>query len=332
MAGTRNEQPPWGSAPRPHVVLLIGEEEYLVARAVEQITAAVRADEPDAAVTERVGSAVNAGELAELLTPSLFAETAVLVVHSAQDVPAASLPVLEAYLADPTPGSLLVLHHPGGAKGKAVLSAATAAGGVRIDCGRLTRAEERIDFVRAEARRNGATISGDAAALVVDAVGTDLRELATVTAQLSLDSGGSVDVRTVAAYHRGRAEVSGFRVADRAVIGDVPGAIENLRWARTEGLAHVIIADALADGVRSIVRVSSAGSGSANSIAARLGMPPWKVRRAQSQARGWTEAGLARALNVVADLNADVKGNAADPDYALERAVWQLARCRRTGR
>ncbi len=61
-------------------------------------------------------------------------------------------------------------------------------------------------------------------------------------------------------------------------------------------------------------------------------MPPWKVRRAQSQARGWTEAGLARALNVVADLNADVKGNAADPDYALERAVWQLARCRRTGR
>jgi DNA polymerase-3 subunit delta len=255
----------------------------------------------------------------------------VLVIHSGQDVPAASLPVLQAFLADPTPGSLLVLHHSGGAKGKAVLNAAAAVAGARIDCGRLTRSEERIDFVRAEARRNGATIAADAAALVVDAVGTDLRELATVTAQLSLDSGGSIDARMVAAYHRGRAEVSGFRVADRAVVGDVPGAIENLRWARSEGLAHVIIADALADGVRSIVRVSSAGSGSANSIAARLGMPPWKVRRAQSQARGWSEAGLARALNVVADLNADVKGNAADPDYALERAVWQLARCRRTG-
>ena len=279
-------------------------------------------------MTERPGSAVNAGELAELLTPSLFAETAVLVIHSGQDVPAASLPVLQAFLADPTPGSLLVLHHSGGAKGKAVLNAAAAVAGARIDCGRLTRSEERIDFVRAEARRNGATMAGDAAALVVDAVGTDLRELATVTAQLSLDSGGTIDARTVAASHRGRAEVSGFRVADRAV---VPGAIENLRWARSEGLAHVIIADALADGVRSIVRVSSAGSGSANSIAARLGMPPWKVRRAQSQARGWSEAGLARALNVVADLNADVKGNAADPDYALERAVWQLARCRRTG-
>ena len=282
-------------------------------------------------VTERAGSAVNPGELAEMLTPSLFAETAVLVFYSAQDLPAASLPALETYLADPTPGSLLVVHHSGGAKGKAVLSAAMAVAGAQVDCRRLSRTDERVDFVQAEARRNGAAITADAAALVVDAVGTDLRELATVTAQLSLDSGGSIDARLVAAYHRGRAEMSGFRIADRAVVGDVPGAMENLRWARSEGLPHVIIADALADGVRSIVRVSSAGRGSANSIAASLGMPPWKVRRAQSQARGWTEAGLARALNVVADLNADVKGNAADPDYALERAVWQLARCRRTG-
>jgi hypothetical protein len=56
MAGTPSGQAPWGSAPRPHVVLLIGEEEFLVTRAVEQITAAVRADEPEAAVTERPGA------------------------------------------------------------------------------------------------------------------------------------------------------------------------------------------------------------------------------------------------------------------------------------
>jgi DNA polymerase-3 subunit delta len=54
-------------------------------------------------------------------------------------------------------------------------------------------------------------------------------------------------------------------------------------------------------------------------------MPPWKVKRAQGQARGWTEPGLRRALGVVADLNADVKGAAADPGYALERAIGRLS-------
>lgn len=264
-----------------------------------------------------------------MLTPSLFAEIGVVVIRSAQDLPVAATPAVEAFLADPVPELMLVIQHVGGAKGKALLAAAGKAAGLRIDCPRLTRMDERADFVRAEARRSGATITADAAGLLVDAVGNDLRELASATNQLASDSGGEIDARTVAAYHRGRAEVSGFTVADRAVVGDVPGAMETMRWARSIGVAHVLIADALADGVRTIVRVSSAGPGSQNMIAGQLGMPPWKVRRAQSQARGWSEAGLAKALRVVADLNADVKGNAADPDYALERAVWQLARCRR---
>ena len=60
-------------------------------------------------------------------------------------------------------------------------------------------------------------------------------------------------------------------------------------------------------------------------------MPPWKVRRAQSQARGWNDAGLRQALITVAELNADVKGVAVDADYALERAV-RLVGAARSGR
>jgi len=57
-------------------------------------------------------------------------------------------------------------------------------------------------------------------------------------------------------------------------------------------------------------------------------MPPWKVKRARGQIQGWTEAGLQRALGIVATLNADVKGNAADPAYALESAVRRVAAAR----
>ena len=117
-------------------------------------------------------------------------------------------------------------------------------------------------------------------------------------------------------------------MADLAVVGDSARALEALRWALSVGVPQVVIADALADGVRSIAKVSAAGRGNPNELASRLGMPPWKVRRAQSQARGWSEPGLRRALGVAAELNADVKGVAASADYALERALRRLADAR----
>jgi DNA polymerase-3 subunit delta len=47
-----------------------------------------------------------------------------------------------------------------------------------------------------------------------------------------------------------------------------------------------------------------------------------------AQARGWTEAGLRQALGVVAALNADVKGAAADPAFALEMAIRRIGEAR----
>jgi DNA polymerase-3 subunit delta len=163
---------------------------------------------------------------------------------------------------------------------------------------------------------------------LVDAVGSDLRELAAVSAQLVSDSGGDVSLELVQAFHKGRAEVSGFAVSDLAVVGNTTGALEALRFAIGVGVPQVVIADALADGVRSIARVASAGRGSKFELATQLGMPPWKVERSQRQARGWSEPGVRKAMCIVADLNADVKGEAVDPVYALERAIRQIVDAR----
>lgn len=310
------------------VVLLVGDEELLVSRGVEQAVALARRSDPDTEVTERSGSALEASELYELLSPSLFGGRRVLVVHSAQDLPAAVVDALGELL--PTVGDefTVVLAHPGGAKGKSVLELARRAGARQVTCAKITRAEDRLDFVRAEVRAAGGTITPDAAAALLDAVGTDLRELAAVSAQLVSDTGGRIEADVVAEYHRGRAEVSGFAVADLAVVGESGRALEALRWALSVGVPPVVIADALADGVRSIARVSAAGRGNPNDLAPRLGMPPWKVRRAQSQARQWSEPGLRRALVVVAELNADVKGVAVSAEYALERSLVRLAEAR----
>lgn len=310
------------------VVLVVGDEEFLVDRAIEQIVASGRRVDPDAELVECIGAGVVAGELFELLSPSLFGAARTVVIRGAQDVPVAAVPALTTFFTDPGDEITLVVQHGGGAKGKALLEASRTAAQEVFSCAKLTRPSEREDFVRAEMRRHRASISGDAIARLIDAVGTDLRELAGVCAQLSSDSGGRVDAATVAAYHRGRAQVTGYVVSDHAVMGQVPAALENLRWALSVGVAPVLIADALAEGVRSIAKVSGAGRGSPNSLAARLGMPPWKIQRVQRQAEGWSDIGLAQAMAMAADLNADVKGGAVDPEYALERAVRTLAAAR----
>ncbi len=312
----------------PERILLVGDEELLVGRAISAIAAAARKADAGVVETERAGSDIDGPELHEILSPSLFGDTRLLVIRSAQDLRVAALSVLRPYLEGPAEGSTVVVHHAGGAKGKAVLELMRSIKAPEIGCAKLARPEDRQDFVRSEIRRAGGSISPDAVVALVDAVGSDLRELAAVSSQLVSDSGGAVDVDVVRAYHRGRAEVTGFAVADLAVSGKVGEALEALRHALSLGVAEVLIADALADGVRSIARVGSAGRGDPYALASKLGMPAWKVKKASGQARAWNENGVRQALGIVAGLNADVKGAAAHGPYALERAVRGLAAAR----
>ena len=115
-----------------------------------------------------------------------------------------------------------------------------AAGAQVIECPKVTRFAERLDFVRAEFRRGGARADDAAARALLDAVGSDLRELAAACEQLAADAslageGGHIDEAVVATYYRGRAEATGFSVADHAVEGHLVPALEQLRWALATG-------------------------------------------------------------------------------------------------
>ncbi|MGH3856952.1 MAG: DNA polymerase III subunit delta [Pseudonocardiaceae bacterium] len=321
--------------------LILGEEELLVERAVQAVVDAARRADPQTEVRRLRTTDLVPGELDELVSPSLFAQGRVVVLGAAHE---AGKDIADAVLdharqlAESTQGSegtesveniVLVVVHAGGARGKALADALRTAGASVIPCPRITRSEDRAGFIRAEVQRVGGRISSGAVTALLDAVGSDLRELACAAAQLSTDSGGSVDEAAVHRYHRGRAEVTGFSVAEKVMAGDRGGAVETLRWAMQLGVPHVLVADALADAVRTVARVSAAGGADPYRLASTLGMPPWKVKKAMAQARGWERTGLDQAIQLVAGLNADVKGVAADADYALERAVLALCAARR---
>jgi len=310
------------------LTLVTGDEPLLVDRAIARAVAAARRIDPGAERRDGAGAGLTAGEFSDLVAPSLFAEPRVVVIRGAHESSRELAAALASYCQDPVEGVWLVLHHPGGARNKAIADALNKAGATVVTCNKITKLNERIDFVRAEIRRAGGRTNPVAVTALVEAVGSDLRELASAADQLVADTGGTVDEKAVRRYHTGRAEVSGFTVSDATMAGDLSGALESLRWALGVGVAPVLIADALADGVRTVSRVSAVKGRNSYAVASELGMPPWKIDRARGMARGWTTEGLVGGMAIVAELNAAVKGVAADAEYALEKAVIDLVTAR----
>lgn len=306
------------------MTVVVGEEELLAARAVSAVVATARAAEADADIREVSAAGLTPGELNELLAPSLFAERRVVVVRDLSEATRELGAALAGYVGDPVSEISMVVVHFGGAKGRQLVETLQAAGAAVVSCPRLKPAD-RPRFVADEVAAAGGSISAEAVDLLIDTVGTDLRELATACGQLVADAGGAIDVEVVTRYHRGRAEVTGFLVADRAVERDPAAALESLRWALAVGTAPVLVTSALAANVRAIAKVAGAGRRSPYALAKSLGMPLWKVERAQRWARDWRPEELAKALQVVACADEQVKGGGADSAYALEKAVLAVS-------
>jgi DNA polymerase-3 subunit delta len=306
--------------------LVSGDEELLVERAISTVLhqARVQAGTDDVPVSRLRAGEVTTSELVELLSPSLFADQRVVVLDAAAEAGKDAAALIASAAADLPAGTVLVVVHSGGGRAKALADDIRKLGAEVHPCARITKFGERADFVRAEFRSHRVDVDDDVVTAFIDAIGSDVRELAAACSQLVADTGGHVDVNAVHRYHRGRADVTGFDIADKAVVGDVAGSLEALRWAMMRGVPHVLLADALAEAVHTIARVGPL-SGDPYRLAAEVGMPPWRVQKAQRQARGWSTESVASAMQLVATLNADVKGAAADADYVLEATTRRVA-------
>lgn len=309
--------------------LVLGDEELLVERAVAEVLAEARkragaSGDADVPINRMRAGDVSTYELAELLSPSLFADERIVVLEAAGEAGKDAAAVILSAAAEMPAGVVLVVVHSGGGRAKALATELQSLGAVVHPCARITKLSERIDFVRKEFRRLRVKADEETVTAMLDAVGSDLRELASACSQLVADTGGAVDAAAVRRYHSGKAEVKGFDIADKAVAGDIEGAAEALRWAIMRGEPLVVLADALAEAIHTIGRVGPL-SGDPYRLAAQLGMPPWRVQKAQKQARYWSRDSVATAMKVVATLNANVKGAVADADYALESAVRRVA-------
>jgi DNA polymerase-3 subunit delta len=316
-------------SPFGRVILVSGPESLLAERAASSILERLRAEAPEVEISTIEASRLDGGKLAEVTSPSLFSTRRAAVITDLANLPADLSAEVAAMAADPVEDLALVLVHPGGVKGKALLDKLKKSRVEVIDCP-TTKTWELPQFVSAETRRAGGTIDTAAAQFLVDAVGHDLRSLAAAVSQLVADSEErAISLELVRRYFGGRSEVTGFAVSDAALAGHTGVAMEQLRWALSTGVAPVLVTSALAAGLRGLGRLITASPGLAeHDLAREVGVPPWKLRTMRPQARGWDQSGIAQALKAVAAADAQVKGAASDAAFALERAVLAVAHAR----
>lgn len=318
-------------APAP-VVLVVGGEDLLADRAVAAVVRRAREADPEVAVESLEAAGYETGRLELLTSPSLFGGGTVLLVNGVEATNEAFVADATRYLAAPAPDVCVVLRHSGGQRAKGLLEAARKAGAVEAACLPITKDDEKVEFAAGEFRRLGRRASPQAVRALVDAVGSDLRELAAACSQLAVDAAvtgdGRIEADVVELWFGGRVEVTGFRVADAAVAGRADQALSLLRHALATGADPVPLVAALAGKIRALAKVSTAGRGRSADLASELGMAPWQVDRARRELSGWSEPGLADAVRAVAEADTAVKGGGRDPVYAVERAVLTIARAR----
>src|ERR1700678_4100201 len=122
------------------VTLIVGEEEFLVDRALREAVAQARAALAEAGGGDSGGelhdleaSALGPGEVAALTSPSVFGGGAVVIVRNAQHVAKETAAEFTKYAAHPAPDAAVVVTHAGGAKNKALAADLAKAGARQVD-------------------------------------------------------------------------------------------------------------------------------------------------------------------------------------------------------
>ncbi len=307
------------------IVLILGGETVLADRALSQVLE----QRADFEKTVLDGAQLDSGKFAETVAPSLFADQRVVVVRELQDVVSEVQEEIEQQFAHLEPKLHLVFLHKGGVKGKALLEKIKKLKPDLITCEPIKKVADKESFVREEFARHGRKISAAGVTALVEATGSDTRELAAACSQISFDTNAGkavIDETDIAKYYQGRVEATGFDVADATLSGNPKAALITLRNALDTGTDPVMIVSALTSSIRTLAKVSGAPrNANAFQLAGSLGLAPWQIDKARRQLAKWSPSLIAYSTRELSRADVAIKGAEADPIFALERTVMAIA-------
>ena len=309
--------------------LILGSEGALSDRAINKLSAELK--ELNCEITNLFAAETIVGDIADALAPSVFSERRALILRDLQDLPEENKDEIARYLTNPDETMTVVFVHKGGVKGKALLDAIKKVKPEIITCEPLKKEAEKEGFVKELFLDIGRKATSGAVSALVGALGSDMRELQAAVSQIAADApAGVIDEVMIDKFHQGRVETTGFDVADATLDGDLSAALIALRSALETGTDPVMITSAIASSLRSLAKVSGANRATKSfELAGPLGMAPWQIDKARRQLHRWSPGAMADAVGAIAQADAEVKGAASDPIYALEKAVARIVSSQR---
>ena len=309
----------WRKASAAPIVFVSGAEEYLAGRAIRQIREQLRKIDEALEIHEIEAADYSAGTLTNISSPSLFAEPRLVIIRGVEKCSDDLITDGIDYLANPTADTTLILRHNGSSvRGKKLVEAIRDSdNAAEIACADIKKDTDRQAFVIGEFAHADRKIAPAAVRALIDAFADDTAELAAACSQLLLDSADSITEEIVDRYYGGRVETNAFKVADAALAGRAGEAMALLRHALATGADPVPLVAAISMKIRQMAKIY----GNRSASAASLGMAPWQLDRARKDLTGWTDDGLAAAIQAMATADAAAKGAERDPVYSLEKLV-----------
>ncbi len=294
------------NAAHPPVILLWGEDAFLLREAALQLLGDLRATEVDAGEWQ-------GGELQDLATPSLFGEPRALLVTDCRSLPKDALGELAAYLSAPDPDAPLVLACTTAERGKppaALVKIVEPVGEVRQV--QIQRKELEPWLVQ-RAKAAGLELTPPAARALVETLGEDIGQLAAAVEQLTgAFQGQQITPALIHAQFRGLGEQKSWDLCDRAFGKDLPGAIRSLRSIEEGGDDALMVLGAIAARLRDLMRVRALPDRLPPAqLAKQAGLRfEWQARRYQQQARNFSLERLVAIHQEVAETDRALKSGA----------------------
>jgi DNA polymerase-3 subunit delta len=314
-----------------HLTLITGPEAYLAEREVSRRIAQAKAQTPEARVASAIAADLTPTDLEQMSGTDLFSSATIACITEAHYTPKDIEQQLLTLARDVPDHLALIVSHAGGNQGKAILDKLSSLAATVLPHP-LLKPKDLPGFVMDEVKSRQRKIAPDAPQALIESVGQDTRSLAAAVSQILADSETDevISVSVVTKYFGGLATVTPYAVSDDVMAGRVGDAIVKLRWALATGVAHTRITSALASSLRQIGIYLTLAATKRQPRAEDIGIPQWRLKSFVPVARAWSPKAVAGAIRAVSQADAQVKGAAQDPDYALERLIIRLASLRRT--
>jgi DNA polymerase-3 subunit delta len=312
----------------PPVLVLWGEDSFLLRTEALEVLGGVRPREIDASVWAP-------GVTADLATPSLFGEARALLVTDAGHLSDEGRDEVAGYAASPAPDATLVLLVEVGprAKGPPAGLSKVLPKEVKVRKVAVER-RELPGWVRTRARRRGLSASPAGASTLVETLGEDPAVLDQAVEQIAAAfPKEGVTPETVSAQFRGLGERRVWELSDLAFGRDLPGALRVLTALLDAREEPLVILGGLAARLRDLLRVRSLPERMAPAEAARAaGLRfDWQVRRYRDQARRFSEGELGALHEHVSEADRLLK-QGAPGDVVLTQLLVRMAGAAETAR